>query len=194
MAQVGALHWKSRWRGFVVAVLIIATLLIGGVIMSMPSWHLFHFGQSPSGNVVLATVTNSHTSPPATTIAPHNSVGKIADAAGVLDQNQVRSAGVSLQYPIDIYTTRNFSGTSSDLEQRARSRLTNANMIVMAISTNPSYITVVAGSGVPLSSTEAESIVSSFKTAYQSSGGNFTSATVSALQSLQRALATSSAG
>ena len=120
-----------------------------------------------------------------TTMSVWASVNKIADAAGILDQNQVRSAGASLRYPLDIYTTRNFSGTSNQFEQRARSHLTNANMIVMAISTSPSYVTVVAGSAVPLSNAEADSVISSFRNGYQSSGHDFTSATISALQTLE---------
>jgi len=119
------------------------------------------------------------------------SVNKIADAAGVLDQNQVRSAGASLPYPVDIYTTQNFSGTSSQLEQRARSHLTSSNLIVIAISTNPNHITIVYGNRVPLSSAKTDAAISSFKQGYQGSGGNLTTATVSALQSLQSALSTS---
>src|SRR6266566_660107 len=123
-----------------------------------------------------------------TTMNAWASVNKIADAASVLDQNQVRSAGASLQYPVDIYTIQNFSGTSSQLEQRTRSHLTSPNLIVIAISTNPNHITVVYGNRVPLSNTKTDGVISSFRQGYQSSGGNFTSATVSALQSLQSAL------
>ncbi|HWS82639.1 MAG TPA: hypothetical protein VN207_00100 [Ktedonobacteraceae bacterium] len=129
-----------------------------------------------------------------TTMTAWASVNKIADAAGILDQNQVRSAGASLRYPVDIYTTQNFSGTSIQFEQRARNHVTNANMIVMAISTNPGHMTVVAGSGVPLSTSKANSVISSFTNAYQSGGHNFTSATVSALQTLQNVVSTGPVG
>jgi hypothetical protein len=129
-----------------------------------------------------------------TTVSAWASVNKIVDAAGILDQNQVRSAGASLPYPVDIYTTQSFSGTSIQFEQRARSHLTNADMIVMAISTSPRYMTVVAGSAVPLSNSEASNVISSFRNGYQSSGGDFTSATVSALQTLQSAVSTSPTG
>ena len=128
-----------------------------------------------------------------TTVSAWASVNKIADAAGVLNQNQVRSAGASLRYPVDIYTTQNFSGTNAQFDQRARNRLTNANMIVMAISTSPRHMTVIAGSAVPLSKSEADSVISSFRDSYQSSH-DFTSATVSALQTLQDAISTSPRG
>jgi ABC-type cobalt transport system substrate-binding protein len=66
-------------------------------------------------------------------------------------------------------------------------------MIVMAISTSPRHVTVVAGSAVPLSKSEADSVISSFRDSYQSSH-DFTSATVSALQTLQDAVSTSPRG
>jgi hypothetical protein len=129
-----------------------------------------------------------------TTVSAWASVNKIADAAGILDQNQVRSAGASLRYPVDIYTTRNFSGTSLQFEQRARSHVTNSNMIVMAINTNPGHVTVVAGNAVPLSNSGADSVISSFSNSYQSSGSNYTSATVSALQTLGSVVSTGPIG
>jgi len=129
-----------------------------------------------------------------TTVTAWASVGKIVDQAGVLDQNQVRSAGASLRYPVDIYTTSNFSGTNSQFEQRAHAHLTSPNLIVMAISVNPRHVIVVAGNRVPLSNAEADNVINSFRQGYQSSDGNFTSATVSALQSLQSAVGTGSAG
>jgi hypothetical protein len=129
-----------------------------------------------------------------TTVSAWASVNKIADAAGILDQNQVRSAGASLQYPVVIYTTQNFSGTSLQFEQRARSHVTNNNMIVMAINTNPGHVTVVAGNAVPLSNSGADSVISSFRNGYQSSGGNYTSATVSALQTLGSVVSTGPVG
>ena len=129
-----------------------------------------------------------------TTMSAWASVGKIADAAGILNQNQVRNAGASLQYPVDIYTTQNFSGTGIQFEQRARNHLTSSNMIVMAISTSPSYMTVVYGSRVPLSTSKANSVISSFTNTYQSSGHNFTSATVSALQTLENVVSTGPVG
>jgi hypothetical protein len=128
-----------------------------------------------------------------TTMSAWASVGKIADAAGILNQNQVKNAGASLQYPVDIYTTQNFSGTGIQFEQRARNHLTNSNMIVMAISTSPSYMTVVYGSRVPLSTSKANSVISSFTNAYHSDH-NFTSATVSALQTLENVVSTGPVG
>jgi ABC-type cobalt transport system substrate-binding protein len=129
-----------------------------------------------------------------TTMTAWASVEKIVDQANVLNENQVRSAGASLRYPVEIYTIPDFSGTSSQFKQRARDHLTSTDLIVIAISTSQHRVTIVAGSRVPLSSAESNNAVSSFRQGYQNSGSNFTSATVSALQSLQSAVGTSSAG
>jgi hypothetical protein len=129
-----------------------------------------------------------------TTVTAWASVGKIFDAAGVLNQSQVKSAETSLRYPVDIYTTDNFSGSKSEFIQRAREHLTSSNLIVMAISVNPNFMTIVAGNRVPLSNAEADNVISAFRQGYRSSGSNFTSATVSALQSLQSAVGTGSVG
>jgi len=186
---------KKRWGGSITVILIFAILLISGsIVISSPALHRFYFGPSPSGNVVLATATNSYTSSTTATITSHSSMGKIVDEASVLNQSQVKSAEASLRYQVDIYTTDTFSGSKSQFLQRARDHLTNSNLIVMAINVNPKFMTVVAGKRVPLSNAEAEQVINSFKQGYQNSGSNFTSATVSALQSLQHALETGSAG
>ena len=197
LSQVAAKRRKWRWGNIFVAVLIIAILSIGtSMVIFVSGLHLFRSNQSPSSNppriptapMSSSPITNSPSVSPTITITPNSSRGNIFDAAGILDQNQVKNAETSLRYPVDIYTTQNFSGTSIQFEQRARSRLTNANTIVMAISTSPRYMTIVAGSGVPLSNSEANSVISSFRNGYQSSNGNFTSATASALQQLQSLL------
>src|SRR5437016_11690910 len=97
-----------------------------------------------------------------TTMTAWATVGKISDVAGVLDQSQVKSAGASLRYQVDIYTTRDFSGSKSEFAQRARDHVTSPNLIVMAISVNQKYVRVVAGDRVPLSNAEVDSVISSF--------------------------------
>jgi hypothetical protein len=191
-----ARHRKWHWGNTFVAVLITTILLIAAsMVILVQGFHLFGFNQHPTSNPIRipttansSLITNSPSISPTITIT-RNNAGNIFDAAGILDQNQVKIAGASLQYPVDIYTTRDFSGTSLQFEQRARSHVTNSNMIVMAINTNPGHVTVVAGSAVPLSNSGADSVISSFRNSYQSSGSNYTSATISALQQLQNLLA-----
>jgi serine/threonine protein kinase len=195
LAQTRAPRAKRRWGGPIMAILIFAAVLIsGGIAISSLVLHQFYFGQSPSSNATLTTVTSSHTSSTTATITLHSSMGKIFDEVGVLNQSQVKNAEASLRYPVDIYTTDSFSGTNSQFEQRAHAHLTSPDLIVMAICMNPHHVTVVAGNRVPLSNAEADNVINSFRQGYQSSGSNFTSATVSALQSLQHALEIGSAG
>lgn len=110
----------------------------------------------------------------------------ISDQAGVLNQSQVQSAASSLRYPISIYTTNNFQGTSSDFDQRTRSHLTGTNLIVIAIDTVHKHLAIVGGSNVPLSSSQYNDAVQAFKNSFN--GGDYTGATVAAIRSLQNSL------
>src|SRR5437660_12755398 len=56
----------------------------------------------------------------------------ISDQAGVLNASQVRSAGSSLGYPVDIYTTSNFAGAKQSFNQRTAGHIDNARKIVIA--------------------------------------------------------------
>jgi hypothetical protein len=110
----------------------------------------------------------------------------ISDQAGVLNQSQVQSAASSLPYPINIYTANNFQGRSSDFDQRARSHLTNPNLIVIAIDTVHKHLAIVGGSKVPLSNSQYNEAVQAFKNSFN--GGDYTGATVAAIRSLQNSL------
>jgi hypothetical protein len=115
----------------------------------------------------------------------------ISDQAGVLNKSQVQSAASSLPYPISIYTTNNFQGTSSDFDQRASSHLTSPNMIVIAIDTVHKHLAIVGGSNVPLSSGQYNDAVQAFKNSFNS--GDYTGATIAAIRSLQNSLSSAPA-
>ncbi|HZU70977.1 MAG TPA: hypothetical protein VFA09_27115 [Ktedonobacteraceae bacterium] len=115
----------------------------------------------------------------------------INDQAGVLDQNKVRSQAQQLPYPVSIYTVNNFTGTSSDFDQRTKSHITNSRLIVIAIDTVHHHLTIVGGSSVPLSNSQYNEAVNAFRSNYSS--GGYTGATIAALNSLQSALGSSNA-
>ncbi len=114
----------------------------------------------------------------------------ISDQAGVLDQNKVRSAAQGLPYPINIYTVKNFTGTSSDFDQQARSHITSPNLIVIAIDTVHHHLTIVGGSKVPLSNSQYNEAINAFLSNYSS--GGYTGATIAAINALRSALSSSS--
>jgi len=125
-----------------------------------------------------------------TTTAALAATVNINDQAGVLDQNKVRSQAQNLPYPINIYTVKNFAGTSSDFDQQARSHLSSPNLIVIAIDTVHHHLTVVGGSKVPLSNSQYNDAINAFRSNYSS--GGYTGATIAAINSLQSALSSSS--
>ncbi len=109
----------------------------------------------------------------------------IYDRAGVLDQAKVRNEASSLSYPIDIYTTNNFTGSTSSFDQTAKNSLKKSNLIVIAIDTVHRHLAIVGASGVSLSNSQ----YTDARNAFSSSFGNndYTSATIAAVQSLRNA-------
>ncbi len=120
------------------------------------------------------------------TVSAFASTVNITDAANVLNKSQVENQAASLPYPIDIYTVNNFTGSKSAFTQRTASKITNSNLIVMAIDTVNHYIVIDGGKNVPLGRTQYDDAIQSFRSNYGS--GNYTGATVATLQTLRTAL------
>src|SRR5712691_8378191 len=116
----------------------------------------------------------------------------ISDPAGVLNQSQVVSEGSNLPDPLNIYTTKTFNGTTSDFDQTTRSKITNANLIVIAIDTTKHHLAIVGGTNVPLSNSQYNDAVQAFKNNFN--GGDYTGATIAAIRSLRSSLNSSSSG
>ncbi|TMC15383.1 MAG: hypothetical protein E6J34_22310 [Chloroflexi bacterium] len=127
-----------------------------------------------------------------TTIGAIANTVNVSDQAGVLNVSQVRNAASSLAYPIDIYTANNFNGSTSAFDQKARDKLSSPNLIVIAIDTLHKHLTVVSGKSVPLSSSQTNDAVRAFTGSFK--GGDYTGATIAAVQSLNNALASSNNG
>ncbi len=111
---------------------------------------------------------------------------RISDPLGVLNQSQVMNEGAKLSYPLDVYTTNTFSGRASDFVTRTIAlHLTSKRLIVIAIDTFHHYLAIVGGSSVSLSKSDYTNAGTAFKNHF---GGNFTNATIAAIQSLENAL------
>jgi hypothetical protein len=116
---------------------------------------------------------------------------KISDQAKVLDDDKVRNAASSLQYPLSIYTVDNYDGSTSSFDQRSKKHVTS-DSIVISISTNLKRMAINAGKNVPLSEVEADRARKSFTNQYNANG-DYTSATISCIDSLRNTLRTSNA-
>lgn len=113
----------------------------------------------------------------------------ISDKAGVLNVSQVQSEAANLPYPVNIYTMNNFTDTESAFNQEAVRTLNDAHnprLIIIAIDTHNKFIAIVGGKDVSTSNSVYNDAVNAFKSNYK--GGDYTGATIAALQSLQSSL------
>jgi hypothetical protein len=123
-----------------------------------------------------------------TTIGASANTVNISDQSKVLNAGQLRSEASNLPNPISIYTTNTFSGDTSTFKQRTYSHVTNANLIVIAIDTVNKHVAIVGGTSVPLSQTQYDNATQAFVTQYKNTSGDYTAATIAAIQSLRSSL------
>src|SRR5258708_10364009 len=89
--------------------------------------------------------------------------GHIYDDAHVLDQSQILNAAANLSYPLDIYTTKTFTGSTADFDRRTAGHIgNNLNLIVIAIDTAHINMAIVGANNVPLSKDHSAASVSAF--------------------------------
>jgi len=113
----------------------------------------------------------------------------ISDKAGVLNTSQVQSEAEKLPYPVNIYTMNNFTGSEPAFNQEAIRTLNDAHnprLIIIAIDTHNKFLAIVGGKDVSTSNSVYNDAVNAFKNNYN--GGDYTGATIAALQSLQNSL------
>ena len=173
--------------GIVVTILLVLVLLLPNLL----SDHTNNQGHTATQTVMLPTPTTTIPSPNSTT--PANACDNqhqvtINDAANVLDTTQICSAVSTWPYTLAISTT-NTSSANSNLNDTARSLLTDANTVVMAIAIDNSHhhshphISIIGGNSVQISDMQyhrAEEVFTS-----QANTGDYTNATIAALEVLQ---------
>jgi LPXTG-motif cell wall-anchored protein len=110
----------------------------------------------------------------------------IMDRANVLEDSRIKEAASSLAYPLKIYTMNDFKGSKRDFVRAAEKQITAKNQIVFAIETRMREIAIVSGKEVKLSATDLEKVADTLEDTYEQSG-NYTSATLAALERLPKA-------
>jgi uncharacterized membrane protein YgcG len=113
----------------------------------------------------------------------------IVDNAHVLDAVQVAGQASQLPYPVSIYTTRTFTGTTDTFDKFTTTFVgpNDSNLIVINIDTVHRHLAIDGGTQVPLSNDQYASAIQTFTQNFNN--GDYTGATVAALQSLNTALA-----
>ena len=158
--------------------LVLFLLLIGSLVAAFSLGN--HTGGQPSASSTtpIATPVSTPTATQPTTTCTVN------DSADILNQSQICSTGNSpLSYSLVVNTSNN--GGSFDSSQTPPART-----IVVNIIANPSHhghnqaqVMISGGSGVPLTSDQYHSAQEAFNRVAHS--GDYTSATLAAIQSLQ---------
>src|SRR5258706_9223816 len=110
----------------------------------------------------------------------------IDDQSRVLDVGKVRAEAAKLANSMLIYTTKIFNGDQNALNQSTRIQLPNEETIAIGIDTIQRHLSIESGIYVKLSDSQASDAVSAFRNNYN--GGDYTSATIAAIDSLQSAL------
>lgn len=110
----------------------------------------------------------------------------INDQAGVLDAGRVQAEAAQLSDPLLIYTTETFTGDQDVLNQSTRTQLPDQSAIAIGIDTVHRHLSIEAGTKVPLSNSQATDAESAFQSTYN--GGDYTGATIAAIDSLHNAL------
>jgi hypothetical protein len=109
----------------------------------------------------------------------------IDNEAGVLNEERVLTELAKLDYCIFICATDRFTGDQDALNTYTRERLPDQHAIAIGIDTVHRNLSIEAGTDVPLANDQASDAVSAFQSNYN--GGNYTGATIAALDSLQNA-------
>ncbi len=112
----------------------------------------------------------------------------IVDNAHVLDVATVTNEASQLPNPVNIYTTKTFTGTTASFDTFTTTFIgpNDINLIVINIDVAHRHLAIVGGTQVPLSNDQYAAAIQAFKDAF--SDGDYTGATISALQSLNNAL------
>ena len=110
----------------------------------------------------------------------------IDDQSRVLDVGKVRAEAAKLANSMLIYTTKTFNGDQNALNQSTREQLPDQDSIAIGVDTVQRHLSVESGTNVKLSDSQASDAVSAFRNNYN--GGDYTGATIAAIDSLQSAL------
>lgn len=124
-----------------------------------------------------------------TTLSAFADTVRISDPNQVLDASRVQNEGRNLPDPLDVYVISSFRGTQAQINQSLKSHIDSPRKIVMLIDTGDRYFAVAGGRSVSLSNSQYSSAVSAFRSNFH---GNYTDATIAAIQSLENSLGSSS--
>jgi Mycobacterium membrane protein len=181
---------RRKWKVWLPLVglfaLLVASLLLYSIHTLAPSTS--HTAGTQVGQTSSSPLTPTLTlSPIATTVSSTTTI-QIYDSARVLDTTSVRAEGTNLPYPIDIYTTNNFQGSTAEFDKQAANSINRSNLIVIAIDTVHKHLAIFGSRDVPLTSSQYANARDAFVAHY--GNGDYTGATIAAIRSLRNSMGT----
>jgi hypothetical protein len=174
-------NWKRRSLFLICSLLLITSVVLGYLYVNTPTKPETTV---PTKLITVVVTPTGQVQPPTKVPQTLPSEAHVYDAAHVLNVSQVQNDATSLPYPLDIYTTNTFNGSTSAFDQHTAGHLTSSRLIVIAIDTGHKHLAIVGGSSVPLSSSQYSSARDAFVNSYRSSQ-DYTAATIAAIDSLR---------
>ncbi|WP_286013764.1 MULTISPECIES: hypothetical protein [Nocardia] len=107
----------------------------------------------------------------------------IRDDSNVLDDPRVTAAADTVPDPVQIFTTERLAENNAAFDQEAQSHVHAPNDVVIAINTKSRHLTIRTGANSHIR--DASPAIAAFKSGF--GNGDYTTATVGALESLARA-------
>ncbi|HEY7348633.1 MAG TPA: TPM domain-containing protein [Ktedonobacterales bacterium] len=115
---------------------------------------------------------------------------EVHDDAHVLNTEQVQNEAATLPDPIRIFTTNSFTGSADEFDQQTRDAVSDVNTLVINIDTVQRHIAIFGGKALPLTDSQYNDAVNAFRNAFGE--GDYTGATIAAIDSLRDSLQSSS--
>jgi hypothetical protein len=113
----------------------------------------------------------------------------IYDNARVLDSAQIQDAASKVSKNVNVYTFNDFHGKQQDFYPWVTRKFgINTNTVALVIDTVHPSLYVLRGGSVNLSRSDMSQVKGAFQTTYNGNNGNYTNATVNALNELQNKL------
>lgn len=119
--------------------------------------------------------------------AGDETTARVYDNARVLNTGKVQKAAQNLPANVDVYTTNSFYGTPGDFQRAMISKVGgDPDRIVMGIDTRRNYMYPARGSNIPLNSANVTQSSNTFVA--NVGNGDYTKATIAALNSMERSM------
>lgn len=115
----------------------------------------------------------------------------IQDQSNVLDDARIKQAASTLRFPLKLYTTSTFKGTTKAFQTTTARQITSKNQVVIAIDTRAKEISIASGKETKLTNSQLKTVADTLEDTYESRG-DYTQAVLAAMEKLPQSSSSSS--